>query len=274
MYKCLIVVFTILVQIDTLSAVQGIDLHPQTAKTNGPVTALQRLYDVQHYRLQVAVQPDKKFIKGAVTITARSLDVIDVIELDLDPRFEILNAHVNGLKVTSKQVGGKLLLSGAKVIDRQEFTATVEYQGFPHVAERAPWDGGFVWTKTPDGLDWVATAVQGNGCDLYWPCKDHISDKADRGADMVITVPKHLTAVMNGVLVDETENADDTKSFHWRTVNPISAYHLALNVGPFQKYELVHHNALSGAAGIPIVFYHVTKEREKIERLILGDFVK
>ncbi len=250
------------------------ELHPQTAKTNGPITPLQQLYDVQYYHLEITVQPDERFIKGDVTVTAKALGKLEMIELDLDPRFEVLSVQVMGKPASFKKDGGKLLLSGVRVSINQEFTATVQYQGYPHVAERAPWDGGFVWTKTPDGHDWIATAVQGNGCDLYWPCKDHISDKADRGADMVITVPKHLTAVMNGILVSEQKNDDETKSFHWRTVNPISAYHLALNVGPFQKYELAHHNALSGELGIPVIFYHVTKDQQKIERLIRDDFMK
>ncbi|UTW54916.1 M1 family metallopeptidase [Kordiimonas sp. SCSIO 12610] len=253
---------------------ETLELHPQTAKTNGPITPLQSLYDVKHYALQIDVQPDNQFIRGEVTMTAKSLGVMTTVELDLDPRFETLATKINGNSVPFKKEGGKLLLSGRQMSAGMEFTTTVQYQGHPHVAERAPWDGGFVWTKTPDGQDWVGTAVQGNGCDLYWPCKDHVYDKADSGADMVITVPKHLSAVMNGKLIEERQNDDDTKSFHWRTVNPIAAYHLALNVGPFKKYELTHHNKISGADGIPLVFYHVTDDQDKIEGLIRDDFLK
>jgi hypothetical protein len=59
---------------------------------------------------------------------------------------------------------------------------------FKHVAKRAPWDGGFVWSQTPDGQPWVASAVQGEGCDLFWPCIDHPTGKA-KLVDEHITVP-------------------------------------------------------------------------------------
>ena len=50
---------------------------------------------------------------------------------------------------------------------------TIVYGGHPHVAKRAPWDGGIVWSQTKQGKPWVATAVEGEGCDLFWPCFDN-----------------------------------------------------------------------------------------------------
>jgi len=248
-------------------------LHPETEETGGPVSALQQLYDVQHYTLSLDVMPDERFIRGEVVMRAHALEGIQEVELDLDPRFEITRTLVNGNEATFEKRGGKLVLVGKYIDEGSSFTTTVAYKGQPHIAKRAPWDGGFVWTETPNGKHWVATAVQGNGCDLYWPCKDHVSDKADKGADMIITVPKELKAVMNGVLIDEKEEGD-SKSFHWRTTKPISSYHLAINVGPFEAYELKHRNALSGDRDIPIVFYHITKDRAKLDKLIADDFIK
>ncbi len=152
------------------------------------------------------------------------------------------------------------------------FTTRVTYAGKPYEAENPPWDGGFVWRQTESGEPWIATAVQGRGCDLYWPCKDHISDKPELGADMHITVPNGLTAVMNGVLIATDQNANKT-TFHWRTTNPISAYHLAINVGPFQKYELSYDSILGNGLSIPVVYYHVSDDMEKIDTLIRDDFL-
>ncbi len=88
---------------------------------------------------------------------------------------------------------------------------------------------------------------------------------------MLITVPENLMAVMNGVLLSEN-NLDGYTTYHWRTKNPISAYHLAINIGPFKKYELEHHNAIAEDP-IPVVFYHVSDDMEKIEKLIKKDFI-
>jgi aminopeptidase N len=256
-----------------LTACTGLNppLDPQTAQSSGALSEMQALYDVQHYQLEVQVYPDRKMIEGRVTMRAIATEFITTVELDLDPRFEILETSVNGQTSSYKKAEGKLLLLGSEIQSSSEFTTTVSYRGRPYEAENPPWDGGFVWTETESGEHWIATAVQGRGCDLYWPCKDHISDKPELGADMLITVPSNLTAVMNGTLLSELKLGERT-TYHWSTQNPISAYHLAINIGPFKKYEIQHSNALTEDP-IPVIFYHVTNDMEKIEKLIKEDFI-
>jgi len=246
-------------------------LHPQTALSSGILSEQQARYDVRHYRLELDVDPERKFIEGVVVMQAVASETLLLVELDLDPRFEVLAASINDKEVSFHSEAGKLVLSGAAIPAGNEFTTAVSYQGRPYEAENPPWDGGFVWTETESGEHWIATAVQGRGCDLYWPCKDHISDKPELGADMLITVPSNLTAVMNGVLLSQT-SLDERTTYHWSTKNPISAYHLAINIGPFKKYEIQHGNALTENP-IPVIFYHVTDDMEKIEKLIKQDFV-
>ena len=256
-----------------LTACVGLNspLHPQTAQSSGVLSEMQALYDVQHYQLELQVYPDRKIIEGRVTMRAIATEFITTVELDLDPRFEILETSVNGQTASYQKAEGKLLLLGSEIQSSSEFTTTVSYRGRPYEAENPPWDGGFVWTETESGEHWIATAVQGRGCDLYWPCKDHISDKPELGADMLITVPSGLTAVMNGKLLSELTLGERT-TYHWSTQNPISAYHLAINIGPFKKYEIRHSNALTENP-IPVIFYHVTNDMKKIERLIKEDFI-
>lgn len=246
-------------------------LHPETAVSSGALTSLQAQFDVRHYRMEIDVDPQGKRIEGRVTMRALALEPMARIELDLDPRFEILATAINGETSSHVKDGGKLILAGSSLAAGSEFTTTVSYRGRPYEAENPPWDGGFVWSRTEAGEHWIATAVQGRGCDLYWPCKDHISDKPELGADMLITVPSDLTAVMNGVLVSQTENAGRS-TYHWRTTNPISAYHLAINIGPFEKYELQQSNAIAEEP-IPVVFYHLTDDMDKVEGLIQQDFM-
>ncbi|MBL4580968.1 MAG: M1 family metallopeptidase [Gammaproteobacteria bacterium] len=255
----------------TSCAVSNAPLHPQTALSSGTLSANQALYDVQHYRLELDVDPERKFIEGVVVMQAVALATLSLVELDLDPRFEVLAALIDGEPVHFHSEDGKLILSGSSIPANNEFTTTVSYRGRPYEAENPPWDGGFVWAKTEAGEHWIATAVQGRGCDLYWPCKDHISDKPELGADMLITVPSSLTAVMNGVLLSQLSLGEST-TYHWRTQNPISAYHLALNIGPFKKYEIQHSNALTENS-IPVIYYHVTNDMDKIKKLIEEDFI-
>ena len=247
-------------------------LHPVTATSSGELSTLQAGYDVQHYSLAIDIDPQRRMLQGDVGMTARAVNPLQTIDLDFDPRFKILGAYVNDSLVSYESRGGKLFLATPPIAAGALFTTRVTYSGRPYEAENPPWDGGFVWRETDAGEPWIATAVQGRGCDLYWPCKDHISDKPERGADMRITVPTGLTAVMNGVLIATDETPEKT-TFHWRTTNPISAYHLAINVGPFKKYELSYDSILGNGLTIPVVYYHVSDDMEKIDTLIRDDFL-
>ncbi len=248
-------------------------LHPFTATSSGALSDLQAGYDVAHYDLGIQLYPEQRSLDGDVKMTAMAVINLETIDLDFDPRFSISAAYVNERSVNHRSSGGKLFLEAGSIPAGAIFTTRVVYSGRPYEAENPPWDGGFVWRETDSGAPWIATAVQGRGCDLYWPCKDHISDKPERGADMRITVPTGLTAVMNGLLI-ATDVIGDNTTFHWRTTNPISAYHLAINVGPFQKYELSYDSILGNGLSIPVVYYHVTDDLEKIEKLIRDDFLK
>ena len=245
-------------------------LHPQTEQTGGVMSEAQAAYDVQHYTLKLNVDPSTKHIAGVVVMRAKILSPLTEIELDLDPRFDVGVTTLNGTKVTFRSEGGKLLLeAGSLLAAGSEVETTVAYQGHPHVAKRAPWDGGFVWAKTKDDKDWIATAVQGNGCDLFWPCKDHVADKADEGADMIITVPKGLTAAMAGVL-QAVSLGKDTETFIWKTTKPIAPYHIALNIGP---YEVIRDSYKSvNGTKVPIEFYALPESVKKAKKLIKHDF--
>jgi aminopeptidase N len=251
-------------------------LDPVTAVSSGELTHLQALYDVKHYRLEIEVIPDRKTIIANVSMTAIALGELTQIELDFDPRFSIDQVTVNEHQANFNSANGKLLIDTLPLMSGDEFTTSVSYKGKPYEAENPPWDGGFVWNRTESGEHWIATAVQGRGCDLYWPCKDHISDKPERGADMIITVPSGLVAVMNGILISE-QSTEDKTSYHWQTKNPISSYHLAINIGPFKKYQLQRQSLIGqgdmAPSTYPIVFYHITEDMEKIENLISNDFL-
>ena len=53
--------------------------------------------------------------------------------------------------------------------------------------------------QTKSKQPWIATSCQGEGADLWWPCKDHPSDKPN-GVDLHITVPKDLVVASNGTM--------------------------------------------------------------------------
>ena len=144
------------------------------------------------------------------------------------------------------------------------FSVEIRYSGQPREAVRAPWDGGFVWSKTKQGKDWIATAVQGEGCDLFWPCIDNPVGEP-KTTSMHITVPKDLVAAANGRLVSITEEAK-TKTYHWQAKSQLNTYGVAINVAPYQVIKTTFNSQFGNS--IPVEFYHLPESKENAEKLV------
>jgi aminopeptidase N len=186
--------------------------------------------------------------------------------VELDRNLRIRSIEVDGVALASgtwSNPEGRLFIPLPKPLAAGERTMVrIRYGGKPHVAKRAPWDGGFQWAKTPDGQPWVATAVQGEGCDLFWPCIDHPLGEPER-VELHITVPAPLVAAANGVLVGMDEK-NGWRTYHWRA-RDASTYGIALNIAP---YELISDEYRSRFGNtIPLRFYYLKGNEAKAREL-------
>ncbi|MGY3041752.1 aminopeptidase N [Rhodanobacter sp. TND4EL1] len=210
-------------------------LTTQTLNSGGVMPAEQARVHFDHADLHFTVEPAQQRIDASATLSFTAKAATDVLLLDLDR-----NLPISGIDLDHKPLAtsawsnpdGRLrihlpamLAAGGKV------SVTVRYGGKPHVAKHAPWDGGFVWSHTADGQPWVASAVEGEGCDLFWPCIDQPQGEPDL-VDTYITVAKTLAAPGNGVLVDITDKGAQ-HTYHWRARHP-DTYAISINVGPFK----------------------------------------
>jgi aminopeptidase N len=195
----------------------------------------QQALDFDKADLKLRIEPASRSIRGDVTLTFGTRAPLNSVELDLDRNLPIDAISVDGQPLAAshwRNPEGKLTIDLPRPLEPgKQVAVRVQYHGQPHVAKRAPWDGGFVWSQTPDGQPWVASAVQGEGCDLFWPCIDHPTGKAKQ-VDEHITVPSPLVAAGNGIAMGMDE-ADGWRTYHWRTKNP-STYGISINVAPYQ----------------------------------------
>ncbi|MGO4703532.1 M1 family metallopeptidase [Dyella sp. 2RAB6] len=209
-------------------------LSAQTQRSGGEMPAEQQRLNFDHAELHFAVDIPKETLDATARLTFSAREATDVLLLDLDPELKISGIALDGKALPTSawsNPDGRLRISLTKPLAKGgKTTVEIRYGGKPHVAKHAPWDGGFVWAKTEDGQPWVATAVEGEGCDMFWPCIDHPMGKPDL-VDTYVTVPKSLAAPGNGVLVDiKDEGANHT--YHWRGKHP-TTYAISLNIGPF-----------------------------------------
>jgi aminopeptidase N len=203
-----------------------------SANSGSPRAPEQLAVTFEKVDLALRIEPATR----SIAATSRSPSApapLSSIELDLDRNLPIDAIAVDGQPLPAaswRNPDGKLTIALPRPLEPgKQVAVRVQYHGKPHVAKRAPWDGGFVWSQTPDGQPWVASAVQGEGCDLFWPCIDHPTGKA-KLVDEHITVPSPLVAAGNGVAMGMDEK-DGWRTWHWRTKNP-STYGISINVGP------------------------------------------
>lgn len=190
-------------------------------------------YDILFYDINIEIDVDKKYIKGYVDFTALAVENFEKLQVDLAKSMQLNNVEYNGKILSTNRKEDAVYINFPKITAGSEFTFRVYYEGSPQVAKNPPWDGGFVWEKDEAGRDYVSVACEGDGCGLWWPLKDHISDEPDKGARMSFTVPKELMCVSNGRLIDASDNNNGTRTYIWQVVNPINNYNISVQFGNY-----------------------------------------
>jgi len=233
--------------------------------SGGRLSPEQAAYDVRYYDLSLRVSPSDSTIGGSLTVVADIVSPIDRIVLDLDTTLTVsgVTGGTGGMREARRfeRQGGQIRIDlGREHRAGEQVTLTVAYAGRPRVAPNPPWDGGFTWARTRSGEPWIATSNQGQGADLWWPVKDHVSDKPDSVA-IRIRVPEALVVASNGRLRRVEEHGDGTRTHHWFVSTPISAYNVALNIAPYRVIE----EELTSVAGdaFPVQFYVLPESYER-----------
>ena len=250
---------------ESSDVVEANESTPYSLKSGGQVAPLQQGLTVEHADLTFAFDFDNKILMGTTTLTLKGEGSRSAFSVDLDSVFTVNSVAVNGESLAASQyrnVGGELQITPSSEVTLP-LTVTISYEGQPRIPVRAPWDGGVMWEKTPDGANWLATAVQGEGCDLFWPCIDQPHGEPNQ-TDLHIQVPKPLVAASNGVLVDVTDNGD-TRTYHWQTRSAHNTYGIALNIAPYEKLETTYSSIYGNT--YPIVYYHLPGNEQQAKVL-------
>ncbi|MEM8909042.1 MAG: M1 family metallopeptidase [Bacteroidota bacterium] len=243
---------------------------PAIYDSGGPLSPEQAAYDVSFYDLQLRVDPKAKHIEGTLTMDARIVHPTDQLVLNLDTLLSVYRIReetgANHRQSTFVHQKGWINIDLQTTRQAGEWVRLqIDYGGQPRVAPRPPWNGGFTWKTTPSGAPWIATTCQQEGADLWWPNKDHVSDKPDSMA-LHIRVPQPLVVATNGRLRQVEEHADGERTYHWLISTPISNYNIALNIAPYEVLE-TDMQSIDGT-NFPVFFYVLPEDREKGKQLL------
>ncbi|RDE05163.1 M1 family metallopeptidase [Sphingomonas aracearum] len=242
-------------------------LTPQTTSSGGPLDPDQKKVRFDTGDLSIEVLPATQSIAGKAVLNFTALAPVKRLVIDLDRNLPISAVSIDGKPLPrsawSNPEGRASIALPRTVGTGQKVAATITYGGTPHVAVRAPWDGGFVWSQTKDGQPWVATAVQMEGCDLFWPCIDYPTYEPQQ-LDIHLTVPKGVKGISNGVLQGTTTLADGRTTWNWRVKHP-TLYGVALNVGPYEEISGTYKSRFGNS--IPMYYWYLPGEKAQAEGL-------
>jgi len=234
----------------------------------GTLSAERKCYDVFFYDLHLTIKPDERSIAGYNVIAFKAVTTFSRMQVDLFKNMEVDSIMHGSQKLSYTRDGNAMFIQ----FPAQEATGLsdsikVFYHGLPQVAANPLWDGGFVWSKDSTGKTWVGVACEGTGASLWWPCKDHLSDKPD-SMRMSFDVPDSLICVSNGRLRSEKKLNNGFTRFTWFVSLPIINYDVTLNIA---DYAHIKDDYESGQDTLSLDYfvlkYHEKKARAYFERV-------
>ena len=212
-------------------------------------------FDVLHYDLNIKVNPEEKLVVGYNNITFKVVTNTSKIQLDLFENMQVDSIIFKSKKLNYKREFNAVFIDFPTALTpKSEQSVRFYYSGKPIIAKRAPWDGGFVYTKDGQEKPWIGVACQGTGASLWYPVKDSQSDEPDFGATIKVAVPNGLMDVSNGRLTGSEDLKNGYTRWDWEVKNPINTYSINVSIG---DYVHIHENY----KGLDLDYY-VLRENE------------
>ena len=251
-----IILFSLSLQLTAQDIFQEKNDFTRQDTLRGTITAERSWWDLNYYHLDIKVDPENKTIKGSNTVGYTVLKPHKLMQIDLQEPMKITSIKQNNKPLTFSREGNAYFIELKKKQKPGKVNyITIEYEGKPKQAIRAPWDGGLSWEKDDNGIDFIATSCQGLGASVWWPNKDHMYDEVDSML-ISVNVPKDLMNISNGRLRKVTKHDDNTKTYDWFVSNPINNYGVNINIGDYVNFS----EKYNGEKGILDIDYYVLRD--------------
>ena len=236
----------------------------------GSVTKARQGWDVLRYDLEVKVDIVTRSIIGTNTITFMEEQPVQTMQVDLQYPMEIDSVITDKKQQLLFSKDGNAwmvqLIQETPANKARERIIKVYYHGTPTVAKNAPWDGGLIWENDKSNNPFIATACQGLGASVWWPCKDYQGDEPDKGMSITLHAPDTLSAVSNGRLKQILPAAPGYKAWTWEVKNPINTYAVTMNIGKYSSWK----DTLQGEGGLlDIEYWALTENLDKAKKQFL-----
>lgn len=236
--------------------------------------------DILHLKLDLNFDWQKKQASGIASITLLLTQATDTIKLDAG-NLSIHSVSMDGKPLKFIYDGGDapqglaIVMNEKKQINKA-FVIEISY--FTTYENRS--DPNAIWGSFGKGLRFLEPTsttpkkrkqIWSSGepyYNKYWfPCKDDISDI--HTTEIIATVDLPLMVIANGDLVNITENANSSRTYHYTTAQAFPSYLVAIVIGHYEDIELHHGRLLIHNYGYPDEI-----EAVKATTVLLPDMIK
>jgi len=198
-------------------------------------------WDVNYYDLDVSIDVVNEIIYGQVEVHFEALNAtLENIQLDFATGMTVDSVYLNGATFNHFSDILSVVLDGS--YDPGEAVAVgIAYHGHPV-------ENGFkgfdfkTQFNSANGPPMISTLSEPYGARTWWPCKDVPTDKAD-SLRVTVTIDEALTVVSNGLLKQEIQNLDGTKTWVWEHKYPITTYLISLAITDYEYWNDIHYFA-------------------------------
>ena len=202
----------------------------------GMLTPLRTCYDINYYHLDVKIDIEDRSVSGSNKFVFTATDTFNKLQFDLFANLKVDRVVYKGKDIPfTREFNAVFVTFPAPIKKGSKDEFTVYYGGKPQVANRPPWDGGFIFRKDEAGNPFVSVACQGLGASVWWPNKDHQSDEVD-SMMISISAPRDLQEISNGRLRSRVEKPDGYIQHNWFVSNPINNYDVSFYIGKYSHW--------------------------------------
>ncbi|MCE3295305.1 MAG: Membrane alanyl aminopeptidase [Crocinitomicaceae bacterium] len=232
--------------------------------------------DLVHTKLEVSFDWNKAWLYGKETLTAKPhFYATDSLVLDAKG-MEIKSVKLNGADLRYSYDSSFLRIKLNKVYNRTEtYTVVIDYIAKPD--ERTTGGSAAITSdkglyfinprgEDPNVMPQIWTQGETEASSVWFPTIDAPNVKTTQ--EILITVDKKYATLSNGKLIKSTENANGTRTDHWKQELPHAPYLFMMGVGGFKVVK----DSYTRPDGTKMeVNYYVEPEWEQYGKAIFGE---
>ena len=189
-------------------------------------------FDIHYQRCEWNVDPNIPDLYGTITyhFSAAKNDVRQ-IALNFSDNMIIDSVYRGNTHLSYHRIVDLVYISLPEKLDSgNRDSLSITYHGVPN-------DGVRTYVRSShNGVPIVWTLSEPFGAEVWFPCKNDLTDKVD-SMDIHITVPEGNKAASIGTLVSVTPTSDNKSVYHWKHRYPVASYLVAFAVTNYVAYS-------------------------------------